>query len=98
MARGVNKSKPVFVGLASSVEQIARRLTNVSGIRCVSTRGCHGQPKIKIAEQWPRRFVEVIVHDRDHGQRDLCIDTPKPGAIARILRRELRREGLPVAV
>lgn len=89
------KKVALFIGLAEDVSNIVKRLENVNGVSCAAVRKYHGERKVKMSWGGNRPFL-VIVCDAEYGERHLCIDTKKPGAVSRILRKRLAERGICV--
>lgn len=90
-------TKMAFVGLAADVRDIVGRLEGVTAVTCTKVRSAHGHPKVKIPERWPEpRLLPIVVSDRDNGEREIEIRANKAAAVARILAKRLRAQGIAV--
>ncbi len=83
-------------GLMQTVEATITELFGIDKILYGNVQRYQGERKVKIPEKVPLRCVPIFVCDPDHGEVPLSVFTAKPGAIARILRRELKKEGVCV--
>ena len=82
-------------GLAASVCRILEKLENVGVVEVKSFGAQKGIRRVEIPGRWKPSRLELFVHDK----RALCIvvETPKAGAIRRILCKRLSQEGIAVA-
>lgn len=84
--------------VAATVFRIARSLRHVGDIKISGPR-CkhHGKSRVKIPEMWQKGVPAVIpitVYDTDAGQYLVSVETTRPGAESRLLRKRLLEEGL----
>jgi hypothetical protein len=79
--------------LVNIVERELGTLENIIQIQRVdSIRKYRGGPKVKIPDRWQtQRCLPLTVCDGMSGVQVIYVWTTKPGAIARILRRQLTR-------
>jgi len=97
-AKGEEMCDTRINGLARDVHAALQQLSNVGKMTIGrDVRGYKGQPKVRLPGRWPHRRLVIVVCDK-YGQREVCVQAEKPGAIRRILSRRLRTMGVSVCM
>jgi|GEM_PF-4694492 hypothetical protein len=94
------QKKRKHAALMEEVRAIATRLENVISVSTTGLRRCCGNRKVKVPTRWEAGFpvgtVPFTVSDGDNGECDVIVKTTKPGAIARIVGKRLKEQGIHV--
>lgn len=81
--------------LTARVCRVLEKLENISGVEIKAFGVRKGTRRVEMPNRWKSSHLELIVHD----ERAQCIvvETSKPGAIQRILRKRLAEQKVPLA-
>ena len=81
-------------GLTACVCRVLEKLENIAGVEIKAFGARKGTRRVEIPGRWKSSHLELIVHD----ERAQCIvvETSKPGAIQRILRKRLTEQRVPL--
>lgn len=85
--------------LADAVRETATAFPDVISASLGPTRQCRGERKVKVPKRWPIVFPTTLVFsvfDGDNGNRDVLVRTTKPGAISRLIGKQLLQQGIHV--